>query len=116
MRRLAVGVVLGVLLAVPIAHSGGGPKDLTVANLHATENIDSVGGITGGGFCNWVDYPNNCVSWIAGTIDPRGQYQASAGSFYTRRIGATYPGTSGELWFKTGATASDWTCVAGCAP
>lgn len=115
MRTFLAGVIIAALVFAAGVGAAGAPKDLTVANLHATENIDSVGGIAGGGFCNWVDYPNNCVSWIAGTIDPRGQYQASAGSFYTRRIGATYPGTAGELWFKNGPTSTGWTCIAGCS-
>ena len=83
------------------------PRDLTVRNLTVTENIDSAGGIAGGGYLNWVD-PDSGISWLAGTVDPRGQFAASCGSLYTRRIGGPFPGTSGELWLQVGPTADDW--------
>lgn len=83
------------------------PKDLTVRNLTATENIESAGGLTAGGFLNRVD-PASGISWLAGEVDPRGQFQAQPGSLYSRRVDASH----GELWIQVGPAATDWQRIA----
>lgn len=86
------------------------PKPLTVSTLTATENVISAGGVQAGGFTNMVDADSG-ISWLAGTVDPRGQFEPGCGSLYTRRVGA-YPGTAGELWLKNAPGPDGWTRIA----
>ncbi len=54
------------------------------------------------------------VEVMAGTLTPSADTGAATfkpGSLYLRHVDATH----GELWFKTGPTAADWTCIAGCS-
>lgn len=54
------------------------------------------------------------VEAMAGTLAPSADTGAATfkpGSIYLRHVDATH----GELWFKTGPTAADWACIAGCS-
>lgn len=88
------------------------PHDLTVHNLTITESGDCAGGFSAGGFLNRVD-PDSGISWIVGTLEPTGLYEASCGSLYSRRVGDPFPGAKGELWLQVSPGAYGWVKIAG---
>lgn len=134
MRRLLTGLAIGVL-----AFGAGavGAKVVTVTNpMSADLNggtylIDNVAGVQmsgdessiGANYVGTHEYlfsvnhgvlDDPIVEAMAGTLAPSvdtGAATFKPGSLYLRHVDAAH----GELWFKTGPTAADWTCIAGCS-
>lgn len=135
MKRLTLGLLIGVLLGVPTTLVAAPPKPATLVgwtndNQNPT-SIDSHGGtidLSNGGSMNAAsvgvlnvefDNPNGLdpgVNIVSGTPDPSiagAPYgNTPAGSLYLRRVDADH----GELWIKSGHLTTAWTCIAGCSP
>lgn len=134
MRRLVVGLVLGALV-FGVAFAGA--KVATVTNPMSADldanhfQVYNAAGYGVNGEETWIganyvathEYlfsvnpgplADPIVEAKAGTDLPSTDFGAATfkpGSLYLRHADATH----GELWFKTGPTAADWTCIAGCS-
>ncbi len=134
MRRVALGLLIGALI-FGVAFAGA--KVATVTNpMSADLNANSFQVYNAAGYgvngdetsvgpnfvatheywfsVNAGPLDDPIVEAEAGTDAPSTDFGASTfkpGSLYLRHVDATH----GELWFKTGPTATDWTCVAGCS-
>ncbi len=134
MRRLLAGLTLGALI-FGVAFAGA--KVATVTNpMSADLNANHFQVYNAAGYGVNGDETNIGANYVAtheywfsvnpgplddpiveakaGTLAPSADTGAATfktGSIYLRHVDATH----GELWFKTGPTAADWTCIAGCS-
>lgn len=133
MRRILLGLALGILIAVPVGYAGA----KVVSNPISADvdgggySITNLTGVGTGAVSTWKtvlvtqNYPNpsgGLMALFGGQDDPtlaggpRDPYQGvqanqPIGSVYIEQAGAT-PGNvlsgTGVVWIKTGPAATDW--------
>lgn len=143
MRRLTLGLLLGVLLAVPATLVAAPPKATNVVtpmredldangysiananaitatgNITAQSNIQTSGYFVGdklvamSGELILEPHDTAVISILSGRDSPVGR-QMNQGAVYLRSYPRADGNYYGEMWLKAGPAAIDWTCVAGC--